>query len=681
MRTEHLLDRVGEATVTAPASGHVTVQPMTLLRDTRMALLQHPDSLMEFPPLVLGPRPRLLVACGIKKIAWSRLPSEIAFEASILVDGEGETRVLSVGLDPHHREEDRRWVEREVDLARFAGRRVRLVLRTSVSRRLDPHHAWAGWADPRIVHDAPSAPRRVRPASDPPVVLLVSADALRADYMGCAGHPGVRTPHLDALAKTGVRMMHARAQAGTRMGSYASLLSGQHVPTHGIDAEWGRMPPSLATLPVYLRAFGYHTVFAASDTVLGARSTGLGELFAEQIPSLARGRQDGAITTRRWVEWLDRRPARPSFVWLEYVDARPPAPLPEPFRSMYYTGDPSRTAREHRAADVASIRAIETVREIERALPALRKGRSDVAITETFRATVAHWRGAAGSSPELAAHLVDLSAEARRGLSVSRFADWLDGEVRGLESGAPSRDLVAWLERLLPMLKEIEADAASWLEGVVDFRYAISQYMAGISYLDYQVARLIEALEDRGLAERSTVIVCSPHGECLGERGVFFAHQTLLEASLRVPVIWKPAAGSLRAPGAEIGGVFDLIDLFPTLMESLALPVPAGLAGASRWSSLRDGTDIPRHPSVAVGQHGAMLALTMPPWKLLTVYRDHRVSEEWAWRAGERALHDLRDVPPDTVDVAARHPDVVGQIATHLDTWRRAMGWVGRERG
>jgi hypothetical protein len=76
-----------------------------------------------------------------------------------------------------------------------------------------------------------------------------------------------------------------------------------------------------------------------------------------------------------------------------------------------------------------------------------------------------------------------------------------------------------------------------------------------------------------------------------------------------------------------------------------------------------------------------MLSVTVPPWKLLTAYRDHRLSDEWAWRAGDRALHDLRSSPLDTVDVAARHPDVAGILAGHLDTWRRAMGWAGRERG
>jgi iduronate 2-sulfatase len=247
-----------------------------------------------------------------------------------------------------------------------------------------------------------------------------------------------------------------------------------------------------------------------------------------------------------------------------------------------------------------------------------------------------------------------------------------------MDAGVAPREAVDWLERLLPMLKEIEADHTSWLEGVVDFRYPISQYMAGVSYLDHHVGALVEALEEHGLEERGTVIVFSPHGEVLGERGVYFHHHALMEAALRVPLIWKAAHGVLRSPGAESGGVFDLIDVFPTLVESLGLPVPPGLAGVSRWASIRDGTDILPHPSVAVNNHGSMLAVTLPPWKLLTTYRDHRVSESWTWRAGDRALYDLRDMPLDTADVSARHPALVVDLAARLDEWRHAMGWVGR---
>lgn len=674
MRTEHLVDHLREASVSAPSPDHVTIQPMTILRDTRMALFQHPDSLVEFPPLVLGPRARLLVACGIKRVAWARIRSEVRFEASVLVDGEGETQVLSLRMDPRQRAEDRCWVEREVDLARFSGRRVRLVFRTSVPSRGSASYAWAGWAEPRVIHEAPPPPRPARSAAEPPLVLLVTADALRADYLGCAGHPGVRTPNLDALAKGGVRMLHARAQTGTNIGSYTSLLTSQHVPTHGMEAEWGRVPPSLASLPVFLRAFGYHTGFAASDTELDQPELGLGDLFAERIPCLGRPGQDGAVTTRHWMDWLDRRPAKPCFMWLEYFDTHPPATPPEPFRSMYYSGDPTRAAHAHRAEDVARIRGIEVVQEIEQAMPALRRGRPDVAITEKLRGTVALWRGAPGSGPDLAAHLQALPAAARRGLTVPQLADWLARQVEILDGDQVSRELVDWLERLLPMLKEIEADITSWLEGVTDFRYPISQYMAGISYFDHQVGRLMEALEERGLAERSTVIVLSPHGEVLGERGVYFHHHTLMEASLRVPLIWKAPAGALRFSGAEIGGVYDVIDVFPTLADSLGLPVPSGLAGVSRWPSMRDGLDIPPHPSVAVNNHGSMLSVTLPPWKLLTTYRDHRVSEDWAWRSGDRMLYDLRDVSADTIDVSARNPEVVTDLAARLDEWRRSMG-------
>ena len=89
---------------------------------------------------------------------------------------------------------------------------------------------------------------------------------------------------------------------------------------------------------------------------------------------------------------------------------------------------------------------------------------------------------------------------------------------------------------------------------------------------------------------------------------------------------------------------------------------------------MRDGLDIAPHPSVAVNNHGSMLSVTVLPWKLLTAYRDHRVSEDWVWRAGDRALYDLRELSADTTDAAARNPDVVIELAARLDEWRRAMG-------
>lgn len=673
MRTEHLVDRLAAARVRADGPDHVSIQPITIHRDTRMALFQHPVSTVEFPSITPGAGARLVFACGIKQVAWNRIRSAVLFEL-VAIEGTGhEHRLFSVTLDPAHRAADRRWVEHEVDLSALVGRSVRFVFRTAVPSKGDASYAWAGWADPRLEHAPAAPPARPVRSGGAPLVLLITADALRPDFLGCYGHSEVRTPHLDALARDGCRARHARAQTGTNIGSYTSILSGQHVPTHGITAEWGRVPPSLPTLPVYLRAFGHHTVMAPSDSELTDPALGLGALFAEQIACLGRPGQDGSLTTRQWIEWLDRRPERPCFVWLDYFDTHPPATPPEPFRSMYYTGDPSRPERAHRATDVAMIRGLEAAQEIDQALPALRQGRPDVAITERLQATADVLLGGPGSGPDLVAHLPALGPGARCGLDVRPFAEWLGPQVAAMRSGTVPRELVEWLERLLPMLKDIEADITSWLEGVVDFRYPISQYMASISYLDHHVGRIVETLRERGLYELSTIVFLSPHGEVLGERGIHFHHHTLMEASLRVPLIFKPAAGAGHAPGAEIGGIFDLIDVFPTLVDALGLPVPSGLAGVSRWMHLRDGSDIPPHPSVAVNNHESMLAVTVEPYKLLTTLRDHMVWPEWSWRAGDRALFDLRERPFDTVDVAARRPDVVAALEAQLEEWRRAI--------
>lgn len=670
MSTEHLIDRLPEAALRAPGPDHVAVQPMTIHRDTRMALFQHPASTVEFPAMMVGAGGRLRFACGIKQIVWARLRSPVLFEVAAGIPGEAKRILFTASVDPRRHAEARRWIETELDLSPLAGRTVRLVFRTSVPAGGDSRYAWAGWADPRLVHEAPEPPRPRARSGGHPLVLLVTADALRPDFLGCYGHPRVKTPHLDALARDGCLMRHARAQTGTSIGSYTSVLTGQHVPGHGIAAEWGRLPAALPTLPVYLRAFGYHTVLAPSDTELCDRELGLVDLFAEQVPCLARPGQDGSITTRRWMDWLDRRPDQPCFVWIEYFDTHPPATPPEPFRSMYYQGDPGAPERAHRADDVAKIRGIEVVQEIEQALPALARGVPDMAITAKLLATVAVWRGAPSSGPDLAAHLGALGAEARRGLAIPRFAEWLDRQVAAMRAGSVPREAVAWLGRLLPMLKEIEADITSWLEGVVDFRYPVSQYMAGVSYLDHHVGRLVEALRERDLYERSMLVFLSPHGEALGERGVYFHHHTLMEASLRIPVIVKPPASAAAARGARIGGVFDSVDVFPTLVEALGLPVPPAPAGRSRWPQLRDGSDIPPHESFAVNNHESMLALTLEPYKLLRALADHRVSPEWTWKAGDRALFDLRHDAPDTADLADRLPDVVASLEARLEAWR-----------
>lgn len=88
-------------------------------------------------------------------------------------------------------------------------------------------------------------------------VLLLYADDWRHDTLGCAGHPILKTPHLDALAKDGVRFTNARVTTSICGVSRASLLTGQWMSRHGNEAFAMFKTPWADTFPGRLRTSGY----------------------------------------------------------------------------------------------------------------------------------------------------------------------------------------------------------------------------------------------------------------------------------------------------------------------------------------------------------------------------------------------------------------------------------------
>lgn len=98
----------------------------------------------------------------------------------------------------------------------------------------------------------------VRP---PRNILLITADDLNTD-LGCFGHPLVRTPHLDRLARAGVRFQKAYCNFPVCNPSRTSFLSGRYPERTGVldnRVEPHRALPGVPFLPEYLRAQGYFT--------------------------------------------------------------------------------------------------------------------------------------------------------------------------------------------------------------------------------------------------------------------------------------------------------------------------------------------------------------------------------------------------------------------------------------
>ncbi len=98
-------------------------------------------------------------------------------------------------------------------------------------------------------------------AADRPNVLFVLCDDLRPDAVGCLGSRHVKTPHIDALAKQGVRFTNSFCTTSLCSPSRASILTGLYAHRHGVRDNFTELPEKWTHWPGRLQASGYATAY------------------------------------------------------------------------------------------------------------------------------------------------------------------------------------------------------------------------------------------------------------------------------------------------------------------------------------------------------------------------------------------------------------------------------------
>lgn len=169
-------------------------------------------------------------------------------------------------------------------------------------------------------------------------------------------------------------------------------------------------------------------------------------------------------------------------------------------------------------------------------------------------------------------------------------------------------------------------------------------YHATVSYIDAQVGKLMEALEANDLADRTVVVLFGDNGFHVGEHRTW-GKNTLFESSARVPLIIADPAGR---KGQTCDDVVELIDLFPTLLESCGLDGVPGLEGRSLAPLLAGSAAPPRagYTQVANGW-----SIRSPQWRLMSVDP----------KKPELLLYDLSQDPHELTNLAGK-PEHAGLV-------------------
>ncbi len=294
----------------------------TIAGETRRALEQLPPpgvGLTRFELPLVPPGARLEVAYGVAPEGWNPTSSAVTFH--VLVAGQA-IPLFYARLDPAASPSQRRWFTAEVDLSRFAGLAVTVVLQTALHRAADRHATSTPvWGEPLVFSPAQLRPRRN--------LLLVAFEGVRRTDLGAYGSERPTSPNFDALAKESVVFDQALTHATSDHPSLVSLLTGLYPRAHRIlRAARGNDTNRFLTLSEALAREGYVSGAITVSANLAGKTAARGfDWFRTSPTTETDERQVVQAATDAAANWIATHRAVPWLLLVHAgVSASPPAP-------------------------------------------------------------------------------------------------------------------------------------------------------------------------------------------------------------------------------------------------------------------------------------------------------------------------------------------------------------------
>ena len=362
-------------------------------------------------------------------------------------------------------------------------------------------------------------------AAELPNVLFIVSDDHAAYVSGAYGNPQARTPNLDRFARTGVVFTQAFCNSPLCTASRQSLLTGKLPHSIGVTLLRTPLSPETTTLADVLAQAGYDTAAYGKMHF----NSGLNHGFDEH---------------------LDRRDHA------GFLEANPPRPIPE-------------------GLDV---------------LPRWRP----------FRDPASIWLN--GMYAPYGAYEADMAGtwfarQARHFLERQPEDDPFFLMVSFYEPHSPFHFPIEYANSFDPDAFEAPEVRPEDNDQIPEIfrnlteeqkRNIIAAYYTSTEYMDRNVGRVLDALDESGHADDTLVIYLGDHGYSLGHHGRFEKH-TMFEESVHSPLIIRTP--DMNQLGQRTDALVEFIDLFPTVMDYCGLEGPDDLEGISLMPCLEQPND------------------------------------------------------------------------------------------
>ena len=450
-------------------------------------------------------------------------------------------------------------------------------------------------------------------------ILHLMADQVTARALRLYGNRVCRTPHLDALAARGTVFTNAYCNFPLCAPSRVSMLAGRLASRVGVYDNACEFSAGEPTIPYYMGALGYRTALSGKMHFVG--------------PDQLHGYQERLTT--------DIYPS--DFGWTpDWQKAIPVAGTGVSLRSVVEAGTCVRSLQLDYDDEVGN-RAVQWIYDY---------GRQKEAKPFFFTVSFSH-----PHNPYV--------------IPQEYWDRYTEDEIDAPRVGPiPFDRLDPHSQRIWKIYKFGQYDITA-----EDVRRSRRAYYGMVSYIDDQVGRLLGALRDMQLEERTVVVFNSDHGDMLGERGLWYKWMHF-EDAVRVPLIVSVPG---QAP-SRVEAPASLLDLMPTFLE-----VAGAQARGLEPVSPLEGESLLRSPSPdrpvfaemnADGTTSPLLMVRKGDWKYIACEGD------------PPQLYDLREDPDELANLAGKpgHQAIERElrelIARHwnAEALKREMEYSARRR-